>query len=486
MTNKTQQRGVVSVDGKNIITSLTPQFSYIVTLPNESAGLTTHPETHQQFTTFNNTNIATDSNHNNTDQSRNFSLVLSEIISNLDKATRDKIRQQTKLTIEDLIKPKGKFRNGVPPRPQNPWVIYRKDLQAKLVAEQGAEIEFGARVGSISKMASEKWNVEPQEVKQVYEIIAEVAKRVHEQMFPNYKYKPRRKGNNTGFSRRSSSASDNSMEGFKKNLGDFTTNTSSFPIERLGRRKSSASDNADDIKNSLFLNNNSSNINNNNYSLSTALSPIMSGIKKPYPSPPLTTSGRPMSPHNLYPPSLSSSSSSNSLANNPHWTISNQIPSPSITATSNTDSIQQNTDSIQQPPPHSAGGIQVQIIPSWTFDTGRSSSLNIFNDENSSNHNNHHHHQVLNHNPLSLPLTSASSLSHQSNNINSFNNINDHHHNNNNNDNNAESTTGSFLPFDFDIQGPFRHITNHLLEMSPSIAYTIEYDQRLTRLFGTP
>ncbi|CAG8439414.1 1790_t:CDS:2 [Ambispora gerdemannii] len=406
MANKTQQRGGVGVgvgDGKN--NNITSHTAFIVTLPtktpNESAaGLTTHPEIHQKFTTFNNTNIVTD-NNNNTDQSRNFSHVLSEIISTLDPATHNKILQQTKLSIEELIKPKGKFRNGVPPRPQNPWVIYRKDLQAKLVAEQGAEIEFGARVGSISRMASEKWNVEPQEVKQVYEIIAEVAKRVHEQMFPNYKYKPRRKGNNSGFSRRSSSASDNSLEGSKKNLGDFTTNTSTFQIERPTRRKSSASD-----------------------------------------------------------------------TNNPLWTISSPIPSPSITATSSTDSIQQPPP----PTPHSAGGAQ-SIIPSWTlFDTGRSSP-NIFTDGNSPNHNNN---QVLNHqNQSSLPLMSASH--HQSNNINSFNSINGH-----NNIIITESTTGSFIPSDFDIQGPFQHITNQLLEMSPSITYTVAYDQSLTRLFGTP
>ncbi|CAG8451097.1 1181_t:CDS:1 [Acaulospora colombiana] len=119
--------------------------------------------------------------------------VIQQVISEIDPVTHLKILSQISVPIEELIRPTTKSRKsgGGIPRPQNLFVLYRRDLQAKLTAKFGPEI--GSHLPFVSKEASEGWKMEAQEVKNIYEFIAELAKKVHELTYPNYVYKPRKR-----------------------------------------------------------------------------------------------------------------------------------------------------------------------------------------------------------------------------------------------------------------------------------------------------
>ncbi|KAI9787832.1 MAG: hypothetical protein M1816_007399 [Peltula sp. TS41687] len=75
------------------------------------------------------------------------------------------------------------------PRPRNAFMLYRQHFQASLVAQNP-----GLPNPEISKIIGRQWKLEPQEVRDSWDALAEEEKARHLQQYPNYKYQPRRKG----------------------------------------------------------------------------------------------------------------------------------------------------------------------------------------------------------------------------------------------------------------------------------------------------
>ncbi|CAG8671637.1 7796_t:CDS:1 [Gigaspora rosea] len=95
-----------------------------------------------------------------------------------------------KHTIEQLLAPckktRGK-RNRIT-RPQNAFILYRKDIQSEIVKENP-----NVKLEQISKIVGEKWANASDETKNRYTILAELCNRVHRDIFPNYKFIPKSK-----------------------------------------------------------------------------------------------------------------------------------------------------------------------------------------------------------------------------------------------------------------------------------------------------
>ena len=78
-------------------------------------------------------------------------------------------------------------------RPQNSWILYRKDKFEQLRKE--AEVENKPRpiAADASKIISEAWRNESQQVKKYYNELAEKEKARHAVEHPDYKFKPKTK-----------------------------------------------------------------------------------------------------------------------------------------------------------------------------------------------------------------------------------------------------------------------------------------------------
>ncbi|CAI2163816.1 18858_t:CDS:1 [Funneliformis geosporum] len=90
----------------------------------------------------------------------------------------------TILPIKTLISPKAKPRRSNIPRPLNSFLIYRRDYQARLSKEAGRILP------KVSQEAGALWKSEKDEVRNLYEKIADLAGEVHKLLFPNYEYRP--------------------------------------------------------------------------------------------------------------------------------------------------------------------------------------------------------------------------------------------------------------------------------------------------------
>ncbi|RGB25237.1 hypothetical protein C1646_724306 [Rhizophagus diaphanus] len=121
-----------------------------------------------------------------------FSQIVSKIVSSyIDEATLLKIKQHTTLSLYDLLTPLENHRTSKIPRPQNSFVIYRRNLQAKMALSQAANSSFD-RLDKISKVAGNKWKNETKEIKELFAFLADCAKKVHNCIFPGYVYNPKR------------------------------------------------------------------------------------------------------------------------------------------------------------------------------------------------------------------------------------------------------------------------------------------------------
>lgn len=121
-----------------------------------------------------------------------FSQIVSKIVSSyIDDATLLKIKQHTTLSLYDLLTPLENHRTSKVPRPQNSFVIYRRNLQAKMALSQTANSSFD-RLDKISKVAGNKWKNETKEIKELFAFLADCAKKVHNCIFPGYVYNPKR------------------------------------------------------------------------------------------------------------------------------------------------------------------------------------------------------------------------------------------------------------------------------------------------------
>ncbi|CAG8564796.1 2386_t:CDS:1 [Cetraspora pellucida] len=112
------------------------------------------------------------------------------IVETIDDATLVKIKKHTTLPLPELITPSVNVRTVKNPRPQNSFVIYRRNVQAEIAKEKGATA--AGRLDYVSKFAANKWKHESQEVKELYGFLAICAKKVHDFMYPGYVYQPKR------------------------------------------------------------------------------------------------------------------------------------------------------------------------------------------------------------------------------------------------------------------------------------------------------
>ncbi|RIA94040.1 hypothetical protein C1645_760975 [Glomus cerebriforme] len=117
--------------------------------------------------------------------------IVEQIISDtIDEATQIKIKKHTTLPLPELITPSVNVRTVKNPRPQNSFVIYRRNVQAEIAKEKGTTA--AGRLDFVSKFAAKKWKQESQEVKELYGFLAACAKKVHDYMYPGYVYQPKR------------------------------------------------------------------------------------------------------------------------------------------------------------------------------------------------------------------------------------------------------------------------------------------------------
>ncbi|KAL0569054.1 slightly ste11-like protein [Marasmius crinis-equi] len=82
----------------------------------------------------------------------------------------------------------------MPPRPMNPWIIYRREQSAILRAQYKNQGIKGRAQTQLSKIISERWRKLPESEKQKYEVRAAIEKVHHAQMYPDYVYQPNRDG----------------------------------------------------------------------------------------------------------------------------------------------------------------------------------------------------------------------------------------------------------------------------------------------------
>ncbi|CAG8794593.1 7470_t:CDS:2, partial [Cetraspora pellucida] len=99
------------------------------------------------------------------------------------------------LTVEELIFPCPNSRRALqyqknpetckPPRPPNAYMIFRKNYNAEIKLTKG-----NLALKEISRLASQKWDVQNAAVKHYFVKLAKAAKEKHIERYKNYKYVP--------------------------------------------------------------------------------------------------------------------------------------------------------------------------------------------------------------------------------------------------------------------------------------------------------
>jgi len=118
------------------------------------------------------------------------------INTNIDQLTLSKIEKAIAVPLRQLISPRENRRRRVIPRPQNNFVLYRRNFHAVITKEQGHSVAKNFKL--ISNEAAKNWSEESNEIKQLYELIADCAKKVHDCTYPQYVYQPKHKSNKKG------------------------------------------------------------------------------------------------------------------------------------------------------------------------------------------------------------------------------------------------------------------------------------------------
>lgn len=114
-------------------------------------------------------------------------IVESVTLSLSDKLTLQQIEQIMTLSLFDLVSPNLHFRNDKIPKPQNKYIIYRRNFQAKYSLSD----KTATNMHAISQIAAKSWKKEPKYITDIYEFLALCAKKIHTCIFPNYLYKPK-------------------------------------------------------------------------------------------------------------------------------------------------------------------------------------------------------------------------------------------------------------------------------------------------------
>ncbi|CAG8473479.1 12067_t:CDS:1 [Funneliformis caledonium] len=118
--------------------------------------------------------------------------LVEQVINSVGKETLEVILRQVFLPIKELIAPlPKKLRSNKIPRPQNHFLIYRRDFQAKLIFEKGSK--FASKLDYVSKDASKSWGKISTGIKNIYVCLAQLAKKVHAATYPGYVYQPKKR-----------------------------------------------------------------------------------------------------------------------------------------------------------------------------------------------------------------------------------------------------------------------------------------------------
>ncbi|GBC03234.1 hypothetical protein RclHR1_05020011 [Rhizophagus clarus] len=100
------------------------------------------------------------------------------------------------LSLKDLLSParkvrknRNKFDDKIP-RPQNAWVLFRKDYEA---SQRANFPDKALKMKNVSTDAGEVWRNHSVKVKRYFETLSRLAHAQHKILYPNYKYNPKKK-----------------------------------------------------------------------------------------------------------------------------------------------------------------------------------------------------------------------------------------------------------------------------------------------------
>jgi len=169
-------------------------------------------------------------------------LLVEQVINSIDQEILEKILQVVFLPIKELIAPLPKrshINKDNIPRPQNSFVIYRKDTQAKLIFENGSQ--SASRLDHVSRVASENWRNTSEAIRNIYNFLAQLAKKIHQETYPDYVYQPKKRSERinlittttSSFHQTSSDLSDNDTHSVDHSKNSLDISFSSLPILNL-------------------------------------------------------------------------------------------------------------------------------------------------------------------------------------------------------------------------------------------------------------
>ncbi|KIJ19098.1 hypothetical protein PAXINDRAFT_70028, partial [Paxillus involutus ATCC 200175] len=75
-----------------------------------------------------------------------------------------------------------------PPRPPNAWILYRSDKLKDLPPSKERRAQ-----ADVSKLISNLWKNETEQVKLEYERMADARKAEHQRLYPSYRFQPMKK-----------------------------------------------------------------------------------------------------------------------------------------------------------------------------------------------------------------------------------------------------------------------------------------------------
>ncbi|RIB24421.1 hypothetical protein C2G38_2031886 [Gigaspora rosea] len=104
------------------------------------------------------------------------------------------------MDIEELTSPSITSRKAIrfrkhphlstPPRPQNAWVLFRRNY-TELLKLKGDKMNNG----DISRLAADEWRRQPPKVLKFFELLETRAKEKNKKLYPGYKFSPKRRTN---------------------------------------------------------------------------------------------------------------------------------------------------------------------------------------------------------------------------------------------------------------------------------------------------
>jgi hypothetical protein len=102
--------------------------------------------------------------------------------------TKYKFTESVKILLANSGKNRRPRRNSGPPRPQNPFILYRRDKVKKHETDYA-----GLKSSEVSKIVGGMWNNETPDVKILFEALARLSEKAHSRKYRDYRYKPKQR-----------------------------------------------------------------------------------------------------------------------------------------------------------------------------------------------------------------------------------------------------------------------------------------------------